>query len=178
MLLRMATSVGALKVATQIGFCALEAESSRSDVGRRSPGRALWSSGDDFVGLRRRSDAQCAPFRAECSRATRCYCWSSQKAQGPGQEKKNGYPGAGNVPYVNWFREAWPYIQGHRGSTFVIVIPGEVVENRSALESILQVGYGRDGCLNLVVVIFNQFLGFDMRLCFLAGHSSSAWSRH
>lgn len=67
-----------------------------------------------------------------------CHCWSSQKVQS-GQEKKNGYPATSNVPYVTWFREAWPYIQGHRGSTFVIVIPGEVVENRSALESILQV---------------------------------------
>lgn len=66
-----------------------------------------------------------------------CQCWSSQKPP-QGQESKNGYATAGNVPYVTWFREAWPYIQGHRGSTFVIVIPGEVVENRSALESILQ----------------------------------------
>lgn len=67
-----------------------------------------------------------------------CQCWSSQKAP-QGQESKNGYATAGNVPYVTWFREAWPYIQGHRGSTFVIVVPGEVVENRSNLESILQV---------------------------------------
>jgi hypothetical protein len=43
------------------------------------------------------------------------------------------------MQFVNWFREAWPYIQGHRGSTFVVVIPGEVVENRAILDSILQV---------------------------------------
>jgi hypothetical protein len=41
--------------------------------------------------------------------------------------------------YVNWFREAWPYIQGHRGSTFVLVIPGEVVGNRAMIDCILQV---------------------------------------
>jgi amino-acid N-acetyltransferase len=42
------------------------------------------------------------------------------------------------MQFVNWFRESWPYIQGHRGSTFVVVIPGEVVENRAILDSILQ----------------------------------------
>ncbi|MCO5590425.1 hypothetical protein L7F22_044395 [Adiantum nelumboides] len=31
--------------------------------------------------------------------------------------------------FVNWFREAWPYIQGHQGSTFVLVISAEVIEN-------------------------------------------------
>lgn len=29
---------------------------------------------------------------------------------------------------MNWFREAWPYIQGHQGSTFVLVISAEVIE--------------------------------------------------
>lgn len=72
----------------------------------------------------------------------RCHCWSPSQGTRPGLEGKSStwYPQAGvNIPYVNWFREAWPYIQGHRGSTFVVVIPGEVLENRSALESILQV---------------------------------------
>ncbi|KAG0626945.1 hypothetical protein M758_2G163500 [Ceratodon purpureus] len=123
--------VGAGGVAARLGSLQNEV----ADVGCRLPGFALRSCnyGDGYVGLRRQGNA---PLRTECSRVTRCNCWSSQKGQG--QEKKNGYPVAGNVPYVNWFREAWPYIQGHRGSTFVIVIPGEVVENRSALDSILQ----------------------------------------
>ncbi|KAJ7522039.1 hypothetical protein O6H91_19G080400 [Diphasiastrum complanatum] len=40
--------------------------------------------------------------------------------------------------FVNWFRETWPYIHRHRGSTFVIVIPGEVIAKRYVLDSILQ----------------------------------------
>jgi hypothetical protein len=131
--------VNAGKVAARLGFSVLERgalQNSRSDGGWRLPGSAFGSWGG-HVGLRRRSDSQCAALRTECSRSVRCSCWSSQK--GPRQEDRNGHPAAGNAPYVNWFREAWPYIQGHRGSTFVIVIPGEVVANRSALESILQV---------------------------------------
>jgi hypothetical protein len=42
-------------------------------------------------------------------------------------------------PFVRWFRESSPYIQGHRKSTFVVVIPGEVIVDSLKMDGILQV---------------------------------------
>ncbi|CAM6096345.1 unnamed protein product [Calypogeia fissa] len=40
--------------------------------------------------------------------------------------------------FVHWFREGSPYIQGHRSSTFVIVLPGEVTVDSKKMDGILQ----------------------------------------
>ncbi|VAH44320.1 unnamed protein product [Triticum turgidum subsp. durum] len=52
-----------------------------------------------------------------------------------------GGGGGGSVDageeFVGFFREAWPYIRGHRGSTFVVVISSEVVSGPH-LDRILQ----------------------------------------
>ncbi|GIL81500.1 hypothetical protein Vretimale_1003 [Volvox reticuliferus] len=39
--------------------------------------------------------------------------------------------------FVQFFRQASPYVEGHRGKTFVIVVPGNVSANRTLLQSIM-----------------------------------------
>lgn len=40
--------------------------------------------------------------------------------------------------FVKFFRQASPYIEGHRGRTFVIAIPGEVVDRQDLLDPLLE----------------------------------------
>ena len=40
--------------------------------------------------------------------------------------------------FVQFFRQASPYIEGHRGRTFVLAIPGEVVNQKDVLHALLE----------------------------------------
>ncbi|MBT7329891.1 MAG: amino-acid N-acetyltransferase, partial [Oceanospirillaceae bacterium] len=41
-----------------------------------------------------------------------------------------------NQQYVNWFRHSAPYINAHRGRTFVIYLPGEALANANFAHTI------------------------------------------
>ncbi|OAE26523.1 hypothetical protein AXG93_1406s1150 [Marchantia polymorpha subsp. ruderalis] len=89
----------------------------------------------------------------ECQPLSSCSSVRSSSNHGQGGRKsltggKNRdhivmYAGFGEflkqASFVHWFREAWPYIQGHRSSVFVIVLPGDVIADGAKLDGVLQV---------------------------------------
>ncbi|KQJ92335.1 probable amino-acid acetyltransferase NAGS2, chloroplastic isoform X2 [Brachypodium distachyon] len=63
-------------------------------------------------------------------------CCAARHPAGGGGGNGSGGMDAG-TEFVGFFREAWPYIRGHSGSTFVVVISSEVVAGPH-LDRILQ----------------------------------------
>jgi amino-acid N-acetyltransferase len=70
------------------------------------------------------------PTRRRRGRGIRC-CFARNLGAGAGGVESG-------EEFVRFFREAWPYIRGHRGSTFVVVISSEVVSGPH-FDGILQV---------------------------------------
>ena len=54
------------------------------------------------------------------------------------------------VSFVNWFREAWPYVRGHQGSTFVLIISSEIIDSPSF-----------DGVCQVLIYWISLFIGVN-----------------
>lgn len=54
--------------------------------------------------------------------------------------------------YVNWFRNAAPYINAHRGKTFVVMIPGEAIATPNLLHTVQDLALLNSLGIRLVLV--------------------------
>ena len=66
---------------------------------------------------------------------------SSSSAVHPSLTREREYGALDRSQYslfVQFFRQATPYIEGHRGRTFVLVLPGEIVDNKPILHRLLE----------------------------------------
>ena len=62
---------------------------------------------------------------------------SAAAASSPSLDEASLAPAKAQATLVDFFRQASPYISGHRGRTFVVVIPGEVVAQEDILDGVL-----------------------------------------
>eukprot|EP00959_Pyramimonas_sp_CCMP1952_P416808 8732474-Pyramimonas_sp.AAC.1 len=85
--------------------------------------------------------------------STRCQAYQSESDDSYDEVSEMPAINKSHMRFVEFFRRASPYVETHRGSTFVLVIPGRVMGDEKALRSIIKVR--PRGC----VFIWNIFPG-------------------
>ncbi|CAM6088383.1 unnamed protein product [Calypogeia fissa] len=93
----------------------------------------------EFVGDVVSSSTRQASNWAKCaSLASSDYPRTTQNGAAKTIEAETGDMKMNEQMFVSWFRMAWPYIQGHRSSVFVVVLPGDVIADSSKIDGVFQ----------------------------------------